>query len=128
MVSYVWGPHLSAPDLDRKKAPVAEQGDDQPAARVGSIRLGMAGRAERQQAVEIEVRAPLGALDDDHRERVCAVHGLDLGGVVHVGRRRDARAGTFELLDPEESVLHCGHLATVLLGDVGHAGRRSGKP
>ena len=58
MVSYVWGPHLSAPDLDRKKAPVAEQGDDQPAARVGSIRLGMAGRAERQQAVEIEVRAP----------------------------------------------------------------------
>jgi hypothetical protein len=26
--------------------------------------LGMAGRAERHQAVEVEVRAPLGALDD----------------------------------------------------------------
>jgi hypothetical protein len=32
--------------------------------RARGIRLGMAGRAERHQAVEIEVRAPLGALDD----------------------------------------------------------------
>ena len=42
----------------------AEWGDDQAAARVGGIRLGMARRAERHQPVEIEVRAPLGALDD----------------------------------------------------------------
>ncbi len=46
------------------EAPVAERGDDQPAAGVGGIRLGMARRTERDQAVEIEVRAPLGALDD----------------------------------------------------------------
>jgi hypothetical protein len=38
------------------EAPVAERGDDQPAARVGGIRLGMAGRTECHQAVEIEVR------------------------------------------------------------------------
>jgi hypothetical protein len=31
---------------------------------VGGIRLGMAQRTERNQAVEIEVRTPLGALDD----------------------------------------------------------------
>jgi hypothetical protein len=46
------------------EAPVAEWDDDQAAARVGGIRLGMARRAERHQVVEIEVRAPLGALDD----------------------------------------------------------------
>src|ERR1700730_10125333 len=61
------GPPLVSPsaDLDRKKAPGAERGDDQAAARVGGIRLGMAPGTERHQAVEIEVRAPLGALDDD---------------------------------------------------------------
>jgi hypothetical protein len=42
----------------------AEWGDNQPPPRVGGIRLGMAGWAERHQPVEIEVRAPLGALDD----------------------------------------------------------------
>jgi hypothetical protein len=52
-----------AGDLGGEPA-VAEWGDDQPAARVGGIGLGMAGRAERHQAVELEVRAPLGALDD----------------------------------------------------------------
>jgi hypothetical protein len=46
------------------EAPLAERDDDQAAARVGGIRLGMARGAERHQAVEIEVRAPLGALDD----------------------------------------------------------------
>ncbi len=46
------------------EAPVAVRGDDQAAARVGGIRLGVARRTERHQAVEIEVRAPLGALDD----------------------------------------------------------------
>jgi hypothetical protein len=46
------------------EAPVAKRGDDQAAASVGGICLGMAGRAECDQAVEIEVRAPLGALDD----------------------------------------------------------------
>jgi hypothetical protein len=50
-------------DLDGE-APAAERGDDQPAVHVGSIRLGMARRTERHQAVEIKVRAPLGALDD----------------------------------------------------------------
>lgn len=52
-----------ADDLDRE-APVAERGDDQAAACVGGIRLGMAGGTERHQLVEIEVRASLGALDD----------------------------------------------------------------
>jgi hypothetical protein len=47
-----------AGDLDGE-APVAEWGDDQPTARVGGIRLGMARRTERHRAVEIEVRAPL---------------------------------------------------------------------
>jgi hypothetical protein len=46
------------------ESPVAERGDDQAAPRVGGIRLCMAWRAERHRAVEIEVRAPLGALDD----------------------------------------------------------------
>src|SRR5258708_21718195 len=46
------------------EAPGTERGDDQAAAHVGGIRLRMARRTERHQAVEIEVRAPLGALDD----------------------------------------------------------------
>ena len=46
------------------EAPGAERGDDQAAARVGGIRLGVARRTERYQPVEIEVRAPLGAVDD----------------------------------------------------------------
>jgi hypothetical protein len=50
-------------DLDGE-VPVAQGDYDQAAACVGGIRLGMAGRTERHQAVEIEVRAPLGALDD----------------------------------------------------------------
>ena len=58
------GPLISSSgDLDGE-APVAERGDEHPAAHVGGIRLGMAWRAERHQAVEIEVRAALGALDD----------------------------------------------------------------
>jgi len=52
-------------DLDGE-APVAERGDDQPAPRVRGIRLGMTWRTERHQPIEIEVRAPLGALDDVH--------------------------------------------------------------
>jgi hypothetical protein len=57
-------PLISPPsDLDGE-APAAERGNDQAAARVGGIRLGMAGRTERHQPVEVEVRAPLGALDD----------------------------------------------------------------
>ena len=57
--------HLFSPsgDLDGE-APSAEWGDDQPAPRVGGIRLGMAWGTERHQPVELEVRAPLGALDD----------------------------------------------------------------
>jgi hypothetical protein len=50
-------------DLNGESA-LAQRGDDQAATRVGGIGLGMAGRTERHQAVEIEVRAPLGALDD----------------------------------------------------------------
>ena len=58
------GPLVSASgDLDGE-SPVAERGDDQAAARVGGIGLGMTRGAERHQPVEIEVRAPLGALDD----------------------------------------------------------------
>ena len=56
--------HLSAPGHLDGEAPVAERGDDQPAVRVRSIRLRMAPGAERDQTVEVEVRAPLGALDD----------------------------------------------------------------
>ena len=42
--------HLSAPRVtSHGEAPVAERGDDQAAARVGGIRLGMARRAERHQ-------------------------------------------------------------------------------
>ncbi len=58
------GPLISSSgDLDGE-APVAERGDEHPAAHVGGIRLGMAWRAERHEAVEIEVRAPMGTLDD----------------------------------------------------------------
>ena len=46
------------------EAPSAERSDDQSAACVGGIRLGMARGTERHQAVEVEVRAPLGALDN----------------------------------------------------------------
>ena len=46
------------------EVPGAARGDDQPAAGVGGIRLGMARRTERHQQVEIEIRASLGALDD----------------------------------------------------------------
>ena len=64
MVSYARPPLVSSSgDLDGE-APGAQRGDDQAAARVGGIGLGMARRTERHQAVEIEGRAPLGALDD----------------------------------------------------------------
>jgi hypothetical protein len=46
------------------EVPFAEWGDDQAAACIGGIGLGMAPGTERRQPVEIEVRAPLGALDD----------------------------------------------------------------
>ena len=46
------------------EVPGAARADDQPAACVGGIRLDVARRAECHQAVEIEVRGPLGALDD----------------------------------------------------------------
>ena len=58
------GPLISpAGDLEAE-APVAEWGDEQPTARVGGFCLGLARRTERHQPIEIEVRAPLGALDD----------------------------------------------------------------
>jgi len=50
-------------DLERELAAAARR-DYQPAPPVGGIRLGVARGAERHQAVELEVRAPLGALDD----------------------------------------------------------------
>jgi hypothetical protein len=46
------------------EAPVAQQTDDEPAPSVGGIRLRMIRGTERHQAVEIEVRAALAALDD----------------------------------------------------------------
>ena len=58
------GPLVSASGDLGGEAPVSERGDNQAAARVGGIRLRMTWRTERHQAVEIEVRAPLGALDD----------------------------------------------------------------
>ena len=53
----------SLDDLEREPA-LPERRDHQPAPHVRGIRLGMARRAERYQPVEVEVRAPLGALDD----------------------------------------------------------------
>ena len=56
---------LTSPSGDLAgEAPVAERGDDQPAACIRGIGLGMTPATERHQPVEIEVRAPLGALDD----------------------------------------------------------------
>ena len=46
------------------EATLATSGDHQPAARVGCIGLRMARRTEGHQAVEIEVRAALGALPE----------------------------------------------------------------
>jgi hypothetical protein len=53
----------TAGDL-KGEAPVAKRTDDQAATPVGGIRLRVARRAERHEAVEIEVRAALSALDD----------------------------------------------------------------
>jgi hypothetical protein len=58
------GPLVSASGDLGGEAPVSERGDNQAAARVGGIRLRMTWRTERHQAVEIEVRALLGALED----------------------------------------------------------------
>jgi len=57
-------PLVTAPDDGEREAAVTERHDHQPAPHVGSIRLRMARRTERDKAVEIEVRAALGALDD----------------------------------------------------------------
>jgi hypothetical protein len=57
-------PLVGASDHGGGESPSAEWSDDEPTARVGGIRLDMAGRTERHEPVEIEVRAPLGALDD----------------------------------------------------------------
>jgi hypothetical protein len=73
------------------EAPVAERGDDQPAPCVGSIRLGMARGTKRHQAVEIEVRAPLGALDDVVDLGAlsgCCVHSVYLTGLALFRRNR----------------------------------------
>ncbi len=43
---------------------VPERRDDEPTLAEGNVRLGVTGSAERDQAVAIEVRAPLGALPD----------------------------------------------------------------
>ncbi len=50
------------------------------APQVGGIRLGVAPGAERHQAVEVEVRAALGALED--------VVDLEAGASGHSGRAR----------------------------------------
>jgi hypothetical protein len=64
-VGYARIAHLSAPRVTSKgEAPVAKRTDDQAATPVGGIRLRVARRAERHEAVEIEVRAALSALDD----------------------------------------------------------------
>jgi len=51
-------PHLTA------ESAVPEGRDDEPALGEGGVRLGVTGPAEGDQAVEIEVRAALGALPD----------------------------------------------------------------
>jgi hypothetical protein len=53
---------IDGPGL-RADRPLVSPADDLDGEAPG-IRLGMTGRTERHQAVEIEVRAPLGALDD----------------------------------------------------------------
>src|SRR6266851_8169241 len=53
----------SLPELEDEPSATGRH-HDEPTARVGGIRLRMTWRTERHQAVEIEVRAPLGALDD----------------------------------------------------------------
>jgi hypothetical protein len=50
-------------DLERELA-LPQQRDHQPAPQVRRVRLHVAWRTERYQPVDIEVRAPLGALDD----------------------------------------------------------------
>ena len=64
------------------EATLATRGDHQPAARVGGIGLRMARRTERHQAVEIEVRAALGALDDP-KDEALAKGSEDLMGTSH---------------------------------------------
>jgi hypothetical protein len=57
-------PLISPADDLADETAVAVWGDDQPAACIRGIGLGMTPGTERHQPVEIEVRAPLGALDD----------------------------------------------------------------
>jgi hypothetical protein len=75
---------LIGPADDRDgEAAGADRGDDQAAARVGGIRLDVARRTECYQAVEVEVGASLGALDD--------VVDLEAGG--HLTHPRLCRLG-----------------------------------
>jgi hypothetical protein len=67
----MWGARLAAgrplvgpPDNRECELALPERRDHQPAARVRRIRLRMACGTERHQAVEIEIRAALGAFDD----------------------------------------------------------------
>ena len=91
LVGYADGPLIGPPGDTDGEAPRGERGDDQPAAGVGGIRLGMARRAERHQTVEVEVRAPLGALDDV----------MDLEGAPAAGRSAPpAGAPQHRWLDP----------------------------
>jgi hypothetical protein len=46
------------------EAPGNQRGDDEPALGESGVHLGVAGAAERDQAVAVEVRAALGALPD----------------------------------------------------------------
>jgi hypothetical protein len=95
-----------AGDLDGEAA-VAERGDNQPAARVRRIRLRVAPSTERHEAVEIEVRAPLGALHNvvDLEPGACAARLTDPPGAgenlradpapgLQVCRRSTAGEGT----------------------------------
>jgi len=59
-------PHriASTPEVRRHRIdrPCPEPGDHQPAEHVGGVRLRMARWAERHQALELEVRTPMGAI------------------------------------------------------------------
>jgi hypothetical protein len=57
-------PFVRATDEGEGEPPSVERGDHQPAPPIGGIRLRVVGATDRHQAVEIEVGAALGALDD----------------------------------------------------------------
>ncbi len=114
------GPLVSpSGDLDGE-APGAEWGDDQAAAHVGGIRLGMAWRTERHQAVEIEVRAPLGALDD-----VVDLRGRPSGPQTSPRPRARRKTTWVQAVHVVPSWANAGEVRTASYVEVALSGRES---